>query len=224
MNTKTMLTFLAGAATSAAVATLLAVGPDHGDTGDLHHADQEHTDHHKADAHAMEPMEMDMEEMWAMYEALGEPGEHHEEMMKTVGSWSALASFNMDPDAPPQISEGHCTVVPVMGGRFFKTTFEMDFMGEPFRGLGYNGYDNGREHFVGVWMDSISTQISHQTGHMDDEGVLTMKGMNFVPGMGETGMKIVDTWINEDTWKQEFYDEMPDGSWMHSGTIIFTRD
>ena len=93
MNTKTMLTFLAGAATSAALATLLAVGPDSHDH-----------DHDHADEHAMDHMEMDMDEMWAMYEALGQPGAHHEEMMKTVGSWSALASFNMDPDAPPQIS------------------------------------------------------------------------------------------------------------------------
>ena len=92
------------------------------------------------------PDEMSPDEMMAAYMALGNPGEQHEAMKQSVGDWHAKTSFVMDPANPDEMQDGvgKVSVERVMGGRFTKTKFDSDFMGVPFTGYAYSGYDNGR--------------------------------------------------------------------------------
>jgi hypothetical protein len=41
----------------------------------------------------------------------------------------------------------------VLGGRFVEQRYAGNFMGQPFSGLGYTGYDNYRKKYIGSWMD-----------------------------------------------------------------------
>jgi len=211
MNRSTIAAFGAGALAAAGALALIASGPGGHDTDDAEHG------------HAA--MEMDPDEMMAAYMALGQPGEHHQELMKSVGEWDAVTAFVMDPTNPDErtIEKGSCTVVPIMGGRFVKARFASSMMGMPFEGLSFSGYDNGREMFASTWMDTVSTSITYMEGDMNDDGDLVMKGMAYAPGAGEYMMKMVYKWDDSDHWTQVFYDQMPDGSWFNSGEIRYTR-
>ena len=209
MNKSHLLSGTVGFVACACVGAVLAFGPEH-DSNDAH----------------TDPMaEMSPDEMMAAYMALGNPGEHHEAMKLSVGDWDAKTSFIMDPANPDQMQDGvgKVSVEMVMGGRFTKTKFDSDFMGVPFTGYAYSGYDNGREQHVSIWMDTMSTAITYMTGNMNEDGDLVMVGNAFAPGVGDYQMKMVYHWDDENNWSQKFYDQLPDGSWMHTGVITYTR-
>ena len=211
MNKATPLAFIAGTLVASSIAVLIASGPEN----DKHHDMVTPDEHQKM-------MDMSPDDMMAQMAKLATPDEHHEELGKMVGEWDAHAVFTMDPGAPAEESDGTMSVEWVLGGRYIKSTFKMDFMGQPFEGLGYNGYDIAHGNFVGTWMDTMSTKITYMEGNHDESGAMVMHGMATTP-MGDNPMKIVSRWIDENTAQDKFYDKMPDGTWMNSGTITYTR-
>ena len=208
MNLKTTLPFLAGVAATAGIAVLVAAGPEH----DAHKIAPEEAD-------AM--TEMSPEDMMAAMAKIGEPGEHHKELGEMVGHWHAKTSFVMDPAAPPMEGEGEMSIKWVLGGRFLQSNFKMDFMGEPFEGLSFMGYDNAHGEYVSTWMDSMTTKITYMTGNKED-GAMVMHGISTTP-MGDNPMKIVTTHGEDGSVTDKFYDQMPDGTWFNSGSIVYTR-
>ncbi len=210
-----ILTFAAGAACTASIALLIASGPDHKD-----HQHPELTDTvTQPEMDAM--MEMSADMMAAMAR-LATPDEHHAKLGKNVGNWIAKTSFVMDPASPPTEGAGTMSVKWVLGGRYIMSEFKMDFMGQPFEGIGFNGYDIAHEQYISTWADTMSTKITMMTGSMDDNGTTTLLGTATTP-MGDNPMKIVSTWTGNDTMTDKFYDKMPDGSWYSSGSITYTR-
>lgn len=175
-----------------------------------------------APSHALQPeTEMpDMDQMMAEMARLGTPGEQHEKLARIVGEWDAEATFMM-PDGSEMKGEGSMTCKPVLDGRFIKSEFKMpDFMGMPFAGIGYNGYDNSTESYQGIWMDNMSTKIFVMDGEYTSDNTYIAIGDS---AMG-TKMKIVQTMPDENTIQDEFFDSMDDGkTWMQSGTITYTR-
>jgi len=210
MNTRSLIAFGAGALAASSLAVLIASGPDHEPKDPV---TQDEVD---------QMMEMSPEQMMASMAAMATPGEEHEELMKTCGQWTAKSSFIMDPAAPPMESTGSMNIESVMGGRFVKCDFEMDFMGQPFNGLSYAGYDKYHNQYVSIWMDTMSTKITYLEGNHDEDGNLVMKGISSTP-MGDNPMKIVTTHHDDDHFTDHFYDKMPDGTWFQSGTIKYTR-
>ncbi|MEZ6164762.1 MAG: DUF1579 family protein [Phycisphaerales bacterium] len=211
MNTRTLSAFAAGVITASTLTILIASGPEHKD-----HQDG------VSEKEMDQMMEMSPEEMMAAMAMIGTPGEQHEKLMKTVGEWTAKASFIMDPAAPPQESTGTMSISPALGGRFVKCDFKMDFMGQPFEGLAYTGYDNAHAQYVSIWMDTMSTKITYMEGNHNKDGALEMHGTATTP-MGDNPMKIVTTHDDDDHFTDHFYDKMPDGTWFNSGSISYTR-
>lgn len=167
---------------------------------------------------AEQPSPEEMAQMMEQMLELGQPGEHHTKLMRGVGNWTVDSEFASGPGQMIQ-SSGTVRVTSVLGGRFVRADFKLDdFMGQPFHGVGYTGYDNGKKKYVGVWMDTMSTGIYSQTGSMDGD-VMTMVG---VSAMG-TPMKIVSEHVDDDHIVDTFYDQMPDGTWVKSGTMRSTR-
>ncbi len=206
MKRKTFLVFTAGAASTASLALLIAAAPTQDST--------------EPDLKGNQPAES---EVMAEMMRLATPNEHHAELGKAVGNWTAKTSFIMDPAQPPVTGEGKMTVKWVLGGRYIMSEFKMDFMGEPFEGIGYTGYDIAHEQYISTWADTMSTTITYLTGSMDDENTMTLFGTATTP-KGDNLMKIVSTWIDDDTMTDTFYDQMPDGTWTQSGNITYTRD
>jgi Protein of unknown function (DUF1579) len=108
-------------------------------------------------------------EMDAMMKAMT-PGEQHKLLNNMVGTWDAKVTTWMQPGAPPMVSTGTATNSWILGGREIEERFNGEFMGAPFTGIGYTGYDNVKKTYWGTWMDSMSTGVMTSTGSTSDNG------------------------------------------------------
>jgi hypothetical protein len=99
------------------------------------------------------------------------PGPEHEHLKKLEGEWIAtIKSEGGD-------SKGTMTVKLECGGLWAVTDFRSEFMGQPFHGRGFDGYDPAKKKYVSVWVDSMSTKPMLLEGNLDATGkTLTMKG------------------------------------------------
>jgi hypothetical protein len=79
----------------------------------------------------------------------------------------------MDPSGPPSESKGHTKSKWVLDGRYIMDEFSGEMMmpnekGEmvktSFKGIGYTGFDNVKNLYVGNWIDSMGTGMYHTTG------------------------------------------------------------
>jgi len=102
-----------------------------------------------------------MMEAWAK---VATPGEAHKWLEPVVGTWDAKITIWMAPGAPPQESTGTSENKWVLGGRFVEQRYEGNFMGQPFSGVGYTGYDNYKKKYIGTWMDTMGTMMMISQG------------------------------------------------------------
>ncbi len=163
--------------------------------------------------------EVDMDAMMQMMAKAATPGEQHAQLAEAAGDWKAHTKFAM---GPGEMTEGEATmsVGTILGGRFTKSSFEGEFAGDPFHGIGITGYDNVKQEYVSIWMDSFTTGIMYMTGQQKSEGIV-FHGTTTNP-MGETEMKLVTSQPKEGVMKDTFY-EKHDGEWVFHGEITYTR-
>jgi hypothetical protein len=89
----------------------------------------------------------------------------HELLTRDVGTWNASLEMWMGP-GDPMTSEGTETVS--MVGPFWQVAeFEGSFMGQPFTGTGWMGWDPEKKQFVSAWIDNMTPTISHGTSTWD---------------------------------------------------------
>jgi len=142
-----------------------------------------------------------------------EPGPHHAHLAKLVGNWKATAKIWMQPGAPPAESEGKMTITSILGGRYFRSDYEGTFMGQPFKGMGVDGYDNMKQMHVGTWVDTMGTAIMTYEGQCsEDHKVLTTYSEMEDPMSGQTvKMRQVTTEIDDDHLVYEAFAKDPQG-------------
>ncbi|MCZ7648512.1 MAG: DUF1579 domain-containing protein [Planctomycetota bacterium] len=98
------------------------------------------------------------------------PGPEHEALMKLAGEYEVASKMFMAPEQPPQEGKGAATFTPVLGGRFLKQEYKGEMMGQPFDGLGFDGYDKIKKEYVTVWFDSMGTWPTLFRGKVQEEG------------------------------------------------------
>jgi hypothetical protein len=115
------------------------------------------------------PPEMTAEQkaMFEAYEKAAKPGEQHKQLEALVGTWTTKQSMWMDPSAPPMTETGTSSNTLVLGGRHLRSDFSSKWMGKPFTGIGYTGYDNVTGKFYSSWMDDASTGLFIAHGDYD---------------------------------------------------------
>src|SRR5262245_51308147 len=115
-----------------------------------------------------------LEEMMKKAEAACTPGPAHQALDPLVGDWNAEVKMWMTPGEPPTLSKGTSKNTWTLKGRFVQAEFNGDFMGKPFHGIGFTGYDNVRQKYRSVWIDDMSTTMVTSEGDAEDGGkVLT---------------------------------------------------
>jgi Protein of unknown function (DUF1579) len=118
-----------------------------------------------------------MEEMMKKAEAACTPGIAHQALEPLVGEWNVEVKTWMTPDAQPTISTGTAKSTWTLKGRFVQQEFSGEFMGQPFHGISFTGYDNVREKYRSVWIDDMSTTMVVSEGDADGGGkVITLGG------------------------------------------------
>jgi hypothetical protein len=126
------------------------------------------------------------------------PGPEHEILGRDVGVWDATIEMTF-PGAPPMTMNGVETNT-LMGGRWLVSQYESDMMGQPFEGRGITGWDPEKKVYFGVWVDTMSADMTHAESTYDSE-TKTMTGWMEMPDPmgGKTRAKTEATWPDEDT-------------------------
>lgn len=131
---------------------------------------------------AQQPSEAAM--MEAMAKA-GTPGDPHKKLDAFAGTWNTKINMWMAPGAPVMSSDGTSENKWIMGGRYLEQRFKGNFMGTPFEGVGYTGYDNVKKQYWGTWMDNMSTAMMSSTGWMMDGKTWMFSGTMVDPMSGK---------------------------------------
>jgi hypothetical protein len=138
----------------------------------------------KASSQKVDPK---LEELMKKAEAAATPGAAHKLLEPLVGNWNAEVKMWMDPDAPPTITKGTAKCSWTLKDRFVQQDFSGEFMGKPFRGISFTGYDNVRQKYRSVWIDDMSTTMVTSEGDADPEGKVISFGGTYACAM--TGEK-----------------------------------
>lgn len=161
---------------------------------------------------------MDPAMMEAMRKA-GTPGAEHKGLGDFAGSWNAKVSMWMAPGTDPMVMEGTAETRWIMGGRYLEQRFNANYMGMPFEGLGYTGYDNVKKQYWSTWMDNMSTGFMLQTGTADKYTGMMADPMTGKDVLVESRLKV----SGPDSHAFEMWTPAPDGKMFRSMEIAYTR-
>ena len=146
---------------------------------------------------------------------LGAPGLMHQHLEPLVGSWEMTAKMRSAPGTDwEEESTSEAKREWICDRRFVKETVESDWMGMPFEGMGLFGYDNVREEYCFMWVDSMSTGMMFAPGTSTDGGkTITFEGTHADSMTGEK-----DAWfrhvmriVSDDENVFEMYARDPSG-------------
>ena len=156
------------------------------------------------------------EKEMAEWQMVNQKGPEHAHFAKMAGAWKTEMKMWMAPETEPMIAPGTAEFRLILDGRYVEEKYVCGFMGQPFEGRGYEGYDQVKKKYVSVWMDSMSTWPSIARGNRDESGKNVMKGTMYdVLTPGGRPYKHVSWEEDEDTMHAEMFDTLPDGTeWM----------
>jgi len=139
-------------------------------------------------------------------------GPEHDRLKDMAGSWDVESKMWFGPGMEPIEAKGGAEIRLILDGRYTEQKYECPMMGQPYRGLGFEGYDKIKKKYVSIWMDSMGTGIFYSEGTMDESGkVCTYIGKSDDPFTGEKDkeMKSVGRVINDDEVVFEMYESQP---------------
>ncbi len=171
------------------------------------------------------PSAREKAEMEAMMKA-ATPGEAHKKLSPMVGTFDVKVKMWNAPSAAPMESTGKTVNTWVLGNRWVAQNFEGNFMGMPFSGIGYTGYDNVRKQYVGTWMDSMSTQVMVGKGTREYAGSKTFSFESSMadPMTGKTmPVKEKVTVTDDDHHVMEMWMPAPNGKMFKMMEITYVR-
>lgn len=114
------------------------------------------------------PPGAEQQAMMEAWQKAATPGAQHQQLIEQfAGQWDATITMWMDPAAPPMTEAGRSTNTAVLGDRHVRMDYRGQFMGQPFEGVGYSGYDNVTGQYVSSWMDNTSTGMHVSHGDYD---------------------------------------------------------
>ncbi|MBS0196692.1 MAG: DUF1579 family protein [Planctomycetes bacterium] len=150
----------------------------------------------------------------------------HEQIELTnlfTGDWTANATCYGGQNGQAVKSTGTARFAPSFGGRFVSTAFDSQFNNNPFKGVGFYGYNNGEKRYESVWVDSQTTAITFFTGTRDNN-TFTWTGNYTDPTNGEKKtLKATNTFQGKDTMTFTMYLVSSNGTETKTAEITYTR-
>lgn len=168
--------------------------------------------------------EMDPQTMMELYQKLATPGEPHKLFASLAGSWTTTTKEWMEPGKPPTESTGTADLKMLLDGRFLYQEFTSQMMGQPFSGIGIDGYDNLRKKYVTTWIDTMGTGFFTMEGTASADGkTITLKGQHAEPGGGQMTHRAVWKIADSNTQTFDMYGTHQGGKEMKMLEIAYTR-
>ena len=168
---------------------------------------------------------MDEKAMMEMYMKAATPGPEHQDMAKLAGNWTLDVTSWMAPGAPPEKSTGTATFEPMLGGRFMRQAVKGEMGGQPFEGMGIEGFDNVSKERFGMWIDSMGTgsMMSHGKCAVGAK-TCTMHATMNDPRTGKPcTVREVLTRTDDNSFTFDMYGPDPSGKVFHMMKILYTR-
>jgi hypothetical protein len=164
-----------------------------------------------------------MMEAYAKYGALGAP---HKGLAKRVGTWKVQARFWMAPGAPPEVSEGTTEATLILGSHYIMEKFEMSTPDGPFNGVSIIGYDNIKQRYQSIWIDSMSTGVTTAEGTGDkDARAIDYTGQEPDPASNAyKPYRSVEKQLDDNTRRLETFENGPDGKEFKVMELFYTRE
>ena len=167
---------------------------------------------------------MDPQEMMEVWKKLGTPGEPHKLFATLPGSWTTTTKEWMEPGKPPTESTGTAENKMVLDGRFLYQEFSGTMMGQPFSGIGIDGYDNMTKKYVTAWMDTMGTGIFFMEGTASADGrTITLKGSHPEPGGGRMQHRAIWKIVDDNKSTFDMYGAHHGQKEMKMMEIVYTR-
>lgn len=157
---------------------------------------------------------------------LPKPGHQHQLLEPFVGRFRADVELYMGP-GDPQKSSGTMTNSWQLDGLYL----HQDYVGDPppppysaFVGRGYWGFNFGKNHYEGFWIDNVSSIMQMETGTVDESGkVFTMTSeLDHPSGVRMKKRSLIRVEDQDYNWIDSFLTG-PDGREFRTMTIRYTR-
>lgn len=179
-----------------------------------------------APAPAAGEMSAEQQAMMQAWQKASTPGAQHQQLIEQfVGEWDTKMTMWMEPSAPPTVETGTTTNTAVHDDRRVRMEYRGQFMGQPFEGVGYSGYDNVTGKYYSSWMDNTSTGLHVSQGNYDAASQ-TYTYTSDMPDMMKPGSTVpvreVVTVTDADHHVMEWY-ETRDGKEQRMMQIEFSR-
>lgn len=157
--------------------------------------------------------------------AYATPGDVHQMMAKSVGSWNGAITMWMKPGAPPMNMTGVSKSEMILGGRYLQATNTGNMMGMPFEGISITGYDNAKKIFVNSWIDNMGTGMMFLEGTWDNANMsINFTGKMVDPSSGkDVNIREVIKFVDDDTQIMDMYVNA-NGNEFKSMEIKYTRN
>ncbi len=167
---------------------------------------------------------MDPQEMMELWKKLGTPGEPHKLFASIAGSYKTHTKEWMEPGKPPVESDGTSESKMLLDGRFLYQEYNAQMMGQPFSGIGIDGYDNLTKKYVTAWIDSMGTGIFFMEGTASPDGkTITLRGSHPEPGGGKMTHRAVWKIVDANNQVFEMYGAHGKENEMKFLEITYTR-
>lgn len=152
------------------------------------------------------------------------PGEMHQMMAKSAGTWSGAITMWMKPGAPPITGTGEAKQEMILGGRYLQSKNLGTMMGMPFEGMSTIAYDNAKKVFVNSWIDNGGTGITVLEGTWDASNkMINFTGNMFEPSAGkEIPIRETLKFVDDNTQIHEMF-VMQNGKEFKMMEIKYTR-
>jgi hypothetical protein len=111
-----------------------------------------------------------------------------------------------------------------MGGRYALERFSGTTPWGEFEGLGITAYDNFKQSYTAIWIDSMSTGImGAESVTISDDSIEYTGDMPNPMTESYDRIRSVETWLDDDTRKMESFVVGPDGAETKNMEILYER-
>lgn len=159
---------------------------------------------------------------WAKYM---NPGPEHASMGQLVGKWTYVNKMWMDPTKPAVETQGTCEVTSLLGGRYFRSDYKGEMMGQTFEGIAVSGYDLYKKQYFGTWIDNMGTMLMTFTGTCKADGSECTFTSSYEDPLTKTtkGIREVCRYTSADSWTMDWYETVPGQPERKTMEITHTR-
>lgn len=144
-------------------------------------------------------------------------------LKKEAGTWDCELRFYPDSEGKPVVSKG-VESNHMVGEHWIVSDFQGELAGSKFHGSSQMGYDPKGKKYIGSWIDSASPYPMSMEGTYDGAGkTLTVVGVGKDPNGGETRMKLVTVYTDNDHRTTTMFLGGPGDTWTRLMEFLYQR-